>query len=231
MIKNFKEHVESNVYFVYCFLDPRKPGYYEFTDFSLDFEPIYIGKGKGDRSHKHRNKTDIKTPKDKSRIIILHDKLSEVYAFILERYYIRWFGRKDNGTGILRNRTDGGDGTSGVIVSQETRKKLRVVGKGRIFSDETRKKLSIASKGKPKSPEHTEKNRIVNLGRKQSEESIKKKTKSYIIIDPCGNSFTINGMRQFCRDNNLNSSNMFQVAKGKINHYKGWKCHLILSPT
>lgn len=198
--------------------------YYVYFYLREDYTPYYVGKGKGDRSHKHRNKNDIKPPKDKSRIIILHDNLTEVYAFILERYYIRWFGRKDNGTGILRNMTDGGEGSSGVIVSDETRKKLSIAGKGRIVSGETKRKQSIASKGKSKSPDHAQKCRVASLGKKQSQECIQKKTKNYLITDPNGNSFTINGMKRFCRDNNLNSGNMFQVANGSYEHHKGWKC-------
>jgi hypothetical protein len=32
------------------------------------------------------------------------------------------FGRKNLGTGILHNRSDGGDGPSGWVVSEETRR-------------------------------------------------------------------------------------------------------------
>lgn len=84
--------------------------------------PYYIGKGCGDRLY---SKHSFPIPKDKSRIQILFENLSEDEAFILEMKMISQYGRKDLNTGILINRTNGGEGSSGRIVSVETRNKIR----------------------------------------------------------------------------------------------------------
>jgi len=96
------------VYYVYAYL--RKS----------NNTPYYIGKGCLRRAfEKHAG---ISVPKDKSKIIFLETNLSNVGALALERRMIRWYGRKDNETGILRNRTDGGDGCSNP--SRETKEKF-----------------------------------------------------------------------------------------------------------
>src|SRR5208283_4293589 len=57
------------------------------------------------RSSRHHK---LHRPKESARILIQFWS-SEPEAFEMEKYYIRLFGRKDNGTGILRNMTDGGE--------------------------------------------------------------------------------------------------------------------------
>lgn len=82
----------------------------------------YIGKGT-DRRPFAKRKTGINPPRNKNQIIILHSRLDETTAFEYEKNLIRFYGRKDQGTGLLRNSTDGGEGVAGWIPGSEWRDK------------------------------------------------------------------------------------------------------------
>jgi hypothetical protein len=97
--------------------------YYTYAYLREDGTPYYIGKGKDDRAYK-KGRGQIKPPKDKNRIIFLKQNLTEEEAFRHEKYMIAIFGRKDLGNGILRNRTDGGEGTSGYVYSEERKQQV-----------------------------------------------------------------------------------------------------------
>ncbi|XKM40339.1 NUMOD3 domain-containing DNA-binding protein [Rhizobium ruizarguesonis] len=133
--------------------------------------PFYIGKGRGkrDKAPKYSNPlfqrivSKLKASGKEANIIRLHENLDENEAHRLECIEIARYGRRNNGTGILANLTDGGEGASGHIMSEETRAKIGAVHAGKRLgpehrakllarisdpSDETRAKMSEAQKGR-----------------------------------------------------------------------------------
>ena len=174
-------------FFVYVYLDPRKPGKFSYDEMSFLFEPFYVGKGKGRRFQDHLKYPERKRKgyfKDKllkilsefskedikNYILILRNNLIEQEALDLEKELIEKIGRADLKKGSLTNLTDGGEGTSGLLIKEETRKKLSDVNIGKKLSKETRKKLSDINSG----------SNHPNFGKKFSEEAKKKMSNAKI---------------------------------------------------
>jgi len=121
-------------------------------------EVFYIGKGYGNRAYfkRRRNKfwNNIINKYGDPIIIIVKKNISEKYAFILEKTYIKLFGRRNLNEGMLVNLTDGGEGLSGFKHSCESKKliseskKENTYNLGKKHTEESKKKMSKSSIGK-----------------------------------------------------------------------------------
>mgnify|MGYP000875345513 CR=1 FL=1 len=144
-----------NDFYVYLFM--RK-------DF---YSPYYVGKGHNGRCYSKDGRT-FPPPTDRNRIRKVKENLTEEESFILEKLLIKFYGRVDNGTGVLRNLTDGGEGMSGHIPSKETNEKrsqsLKTYWKGKkrvpwnkgkkVMTEEQKEHLRQLRLG-TKDPEHS----------------------------------------------------------------------------
>jgi hypothetical protein len=101
---------------------------------------------------------------------IIHKDIDWEDAKNIEILLIEKYGRKDLGLGSLVNMTDGGEGTFGLIMSEEAREKLREKHTGKTHTEESKKKMSEIHTGKKLSEESKNKLREINIGKKLSED-------------------------------------------------------------
>jgi hypothetical protein len=101
-----------------------------------DGSPLYVGKGKGNRSDKHATlgkrhvNRNVAAAFEKAAslglecpIVKIRSNLAESEAFEIEKTLISVIGRKPNGP--LANLTDGGEGASGRVWTKESRDAVR----------------------------------------------------------------------------------------------------------
>jgi|SRR5579864_132021 len=127
--------------------------FYAYLWLREDRTPYYAGKGCGNRAFIKGVGHRQYPPLDRLRVI-LFPQASEAKAFELERALIRFFGRKDLGTGCLRNVTEGGEGISGyrhtsAAKQSMARKRLgNKNGVGAVRTPEFKARLSKMHQGK-----------------------------------------------------------------------------------
>ena len=107
------------MFYVYVYRDPRP---------TKNKQPVYVGKGTGDRDLSHWSRGSHNKPLQDFlshlRRIGLEPICERVFeteiesdAFLKEMELIKLYGRRDLKTGTLFNRTDGGEGASGYVKS------------------------------------------------------------------------------------------------------------------
>jgi hypothetical protein len=176
-------------------------------------EIFYIGIGKTiarAKSKKSRNNHwyNIINKTDYS-IEIIHNNISWEDACELEKTYIKQYGRKDLGLGLLVNMTDGGDGISNI--SDETKKKMSNKKIDKKLTQEHILKITQNNKMRGKSNKwgnHTEENieiiRNHSIGKNHTQESIIKqrtlKESKKIIIYNDTTEITFNSISSCIKD-------------------------------
>jgi hypothetical protein len=167
---------------LHCMANQQKWYVYQLRAATEDL-PFYIGKGKGRRKDQHFLVGKLRDGSHKSNKIlkcqaegievyaeILFEYDDETSAFAKEKELIKFYGRRDLGTGCLTNWADGGEGAAGTTRSAEWKAKISAMNKGKTITPETRAKISAAKKGLPLSPATRAAALAYNTGRKHSQE-------------------------------------------------------------
>lgn len=188
--------------------------FYTYAYLREDRTPYYIGKGCGKRIYT-KKKNEIHPPKDKSRIIFLKQNLTEEEAFKHEIYMIAVFGRKDLGTGILHNRTNGGSGgavlfgDNNPMKRDENKEKIRQFllnnhpMRGKTITEEQKKLISKSCI-----------ERKINVGEKSH------LSKCWKLTFENGKEIAQTGLRRWGKDNGYSADCLYKMAKGNQQKHK-----------
>lgn len=190
-----------NLFYVYVYYHP------------VSNEPIYVGKGTGDRLYRHlylahggwfKKHTHfmhalqkiLRDCGEKAKVSIFMDDLTEDQAHALEVELIAKYGRKgiDDG-GILYNKCLGGEGRSGYRWTDEQRNNQSERLRGHKMPESTRQALLEANKGR-KMPEGA------------VEKMAASKRKIHVLKDPDGNIIEVGGLVPFCKAHGLLQSGL-----------------------
>ena len=162
--------------------------YYVYEWLRTDGSPYYIGKGKKKRAFDKRRSF---YPGD-DRVRLIKENLSEQEAWDLEVELIAKYGRKDLGTGILQNKTNGGEGSSGLKRSELSKQQVSEIMKEVSADPKWKENLSKKVRKTMNDPEfkkahaerikqgHAESDKMVDRGKHISETKQSKEWKESV---------------------------------------------------
>lgn len=160
------ENMNMKLYYIYVYLDPRKPGDFKYGNYNFKYEPIYVGKGKNNRYKKHLYIYNNNNTRFYSKIssiinngfepiveILFYNLSDETHSHTLEKNVIKRIGRIEN-NGTLTNLTDGGEGISGFKHTDEFKERMSKMTSGennpnygKVPSQKTRELISKGNTG------------------------------------------------------------------------------------
>jgi hypothetical protein len=196
--------------------------------------PFYVGKGTGNRCYVDGGRP-VFAPKDRSYIVTVQERLTEEEAFRLEQYCIKLYGRIDLGTGILHNRSDGGEGPSGMVVTEKFRQMRSAAWGGENnpkFGGDTLRGELNPMWGKQHSEETRQKIKAKNAahyGTTEGKLANKLRAQKYLyeLIDPAGEVYVTDNLWEFSQQYGLANASLNKVVHGKARHHKGWTGRII----
>lgn len=154
--------------------------YYTYGHYKANSKELfYIGKGKTNRAYEKDSRSDFWNSVVKKHgytVEIFANWESEKDAFLHEKFLIECFHDLTK----LCNLTDGGDGCSGYVWSDEQKSKLKgrlPHNTGKEWSEDIKNKISKAQKGRERGPhtkKHSEKIAKALAGKPKSENHLKK---------------------------------------------------------
>ena len=104
IINNMNYFNDNHDYYVYAYFNMDKNIEKYICNVFFEYEPIYIGKGNGRRMYDLNNRDSNL----KKKIIELKEKgLLKIEKILTEQIFINGFGKLNDGTGILYNKSKG----------------------------------------------------------------------------------------------------------------------------
>jgi hypothetical protein len=145
-----KDETVVDEFYVYAFFDP------------CGDKPFYIGKGHSDRIAQHFRPSALKRSRPFYRklrkmlaqgvqplVVRLAQSIGESEALVLESFLILALGRRNDplNPGPLWNLTNGGEGASGYVCSEETRLKISIGKRGTKLTEATKQTIAEQHRG------------------------------------------------------------------------------------
>jgi hypothetical protein len=159
--------------------------YYVYEHWRLDRdECFYVGKGKGYRAYSRHSRNrfhraiceKLKNIGSAFEVRMVATGLTEEEAFSIEIERIRFW--REAGAD-LANATDGGEGVSGLKMSEASREKMRLKKLGKRHSPEVIERRAALLRGRKQKPEAIEKSAAWRRGRKLTQEHKEKISKAH----------------------------------------------------